>query len=53
MTGETILIVEDEGLIVLHMTELLEKAGYRLVDPAFSVETALQALGKAPLPILS
>lgn len=52
MTGETILIVEDEALIVLHMTELLEKAGYRLGDSAFSGETALQALGKSPPPDL-
>ncbi|MGB7787572.1 response regulator [Methanoregula sp.] len=34
------------------MTELLEKAGYRLVDPVFSGETALQALGKSPPPDL-
>lgn len=52
MNRKTILIVEDEGLIVLHMTELLEKAGYRLVDPAFSGETALQALGKSQKPDL-
>ncbi len=52
MTRKTILIVEDEGLIVLHMTELLEKAGYRLVDPAFSGETALQVLEKPQKPDL-
>jgi len=52
LTGETILIVEDEGLIALHMTELLEKAGYRLEDPAFSGEMALRTLERAQKPDL-
>ena len=30
MTGETILVVEDDGLIALYLTELLEKTGYRV-----------------------
>jgi len=28
MTGEIVLIVEDEGLIILHLTEILENAGH-------------------------
>ena len=30
MTGETILVVEDEGLIAPRLTEMMEKAGYRI-----------------------
>ena len=32
MTGETIQIVEDDGLIVLHIAETLENAGYQVVE---------------------
>ena len=35
MSGETVLVVEDEGLIALHLTELLEKAGFHIVDRFF------------------
>ena len=52
MTGETILVVEDEGLIALHLAELLEKAGYRIVDMVYSGEMVLQALEKSPEPDL-
>ncbi len=52
MTGKTILIVEDEGLIALHLTEILENAGYQVVDPVYSGEMALRALEKPPLPDL-
>ena len=52
MTGESILIVEDEGLIALHMTEMLEKAGYRVTGPAYSGEMALREIGKSPVPDL-
>ena len=52
MTGETVLVVEDEGLIALHMTEMLEKAGYRVAGPAFSGEMVLRELGKSSLPDL-
>jgi two-component system, response regulator PdtaR len=52
LTDETILIVEDEGLIALHMTEMLEKAGYRVIDPAYSGEMALRALEMSPKPDL-
>jgi CheY-like chemotaxis protein len=53
MTGETIQIVEDEGLIALHLTEILEKAGYRVADPVYSGEMALRALETSPIPDLS
>jgi two-component system, response regulator PdtaR len=52
MTGETILVVEDEGLIALQLTEMLEKAGYRITGTAFSGETALRKLRESPLPDL-
>jgi len=52
MTGETILVVEDEGLIALHLTEILEKAGYRVISPAYSGEMALRALETSPKPDL-
>ena len=52
MTGETILVVEDEGLIALHLTELLEKAGYRVTGPHYSGEMVLEYLETSPLPDL-
>jgi CheY-like chemotaxis protein len=52
MSGETILIVEDEGLIALHLTELLEKAGYRIGGPAYSGEIVLRDFEKTPHPDL-
>ena len=51
MNGETILVVEDDGLIALYMTELLEKTGY-LVGSASSGEMALQELKGSPVPDL-
>ena len=52
MTGEGILVVEDDGLIALHLTETLENAGYRVLGPAFSGESVLQDLTTSPLPDL-
>jgi two-component system, response regulator PdtaR len=52
MTGETILIVEDEGLIALHLTELLEKAGYCIAGPSCSGEQVLRDIASAPFPDL-
>ena len=52
MTGETILVVEDEGLIALHLTELLEEAGYQVSGPAYSGEMVLKEIGTSPLPAL-
>jgi len=51
MSGETILVVEDDGLIALYLTELLEKTGY-LVVAASSGESALKVLEKSPVPDL-
>ena len=44
MSGESILIVEDEGLIALHLSELLENAGYRIADPVFSGEESIRQI---------
>ena len=52
MTGKVIQIVEDDGLIALQLAELLEKAGYLVVDPVFSGEMALLALEKSTKPDL-
>jgi len=52
MTGETILIVEDEGLIALHLTELLEKERYRVTGPTYSGEMVLKDLDTSPAPDL-
>jgi len=43
MSGETVLVVEDDGLIALYLTELLENSGY-IVSSTFSGEMALQVL---------
>ena len=51
MSGETVLVVEDDGLIALYMTELLENNGY-LVSSTSSGEMALQALENSPAPDL-
>jgi CheY-like chemotaxis protein len=52
MTGEGILVVEDDGLIALHLTETLENAGYRVIGPAFSGESVLQDFASSPPPDL-
>jgi CheY-like chemotaxis protein len=48
----TILIVEDEGLIALHISEILAHAGYRVADLLPSGEDALEYLSKTPPPDL-
>ncbi len=48
MTAKSILIVEDEGLIALHLIEILTNAGYRVLDPVASGEEALRYLEKIP-----
>ena len=48
----TILIVEDEGLIALHISEMLANAGYDTPDPVPTGEEALEYLMTAPLPDL-
>ena len=52
MTGETILVVEDEGLIALHLSEMLEKAGYRVISPALLRRDGIRALETSPKPDL-
>lgn len=52
MTVKTILVVEDEGLIALHLAELLKKNGFRVIGPVSSGEMALQEIRKTPLPDL-
>jgi CheY-like chemotaxis protein len=52
MTGETILIVEDDGLIALYLAELMEREGYRVVGSASSGEMVLRMLAKSPQPDL-
>jgi DNA-binding response OmpR family regulator len=48
MTGEAVLIVEDEGIIALHLTELLEKAGYKIIGPEYSGETVVRMIETSP-----
>jgi|SRR5208337_2376675 len=52
MTGETILVVEDEGLIAINLIQILEKAGYRVIGQAYSGEMVLRLLEKSPEPDL-
>ncbi|MGB7789436.1 response regulator [Methanoregula sp.] len=52
MTGETILVVEDEGLIAIHLVQTLKTAGYHVFDPAYSGEMVLRLLEKSPEPDL-
>ena len=40
-----ILIVEDEGLIALHMMEFLEREGYQVLEPVSSGEEAVERCG--------
>lgn len=42
MTGESILIVEDDGLIALRIQELLASSGYRVPEPIAFGEEALE-----------
>jgi CheY-like chemotaxis protein len=51
MSGETVLVVEDDGLIALYLIELLENNGY-FVSSTSSGELALQALKDSPAPDL-
>ena len=52
MTGETIMVVEDDGLIALYLIEILETAGYLVLDPVYSGEKVLRLLEKSPEPDL-
>ena len=49
MTGESILVVEDNGVIALQIGELLEKNGYRISDTtAYGEEAVTMAEKKRP-----
>jgi CheY-like chemotaxis protein len=52
MTAKSILIVEDEGLIALHLMEILTTAGYRVFEPIASGEEALRHLEERAQPDL-
>jgi len=52
MTDKSILVVEDDGLIALRISELLTKAGYNVRDPLPSGEEALEELASPPYPDL-
>ena len=48
MTGESILIVEDEGIIALQLSELLEKNGYQVTGMTAYGEDAVMMAEKNP-----
>jgi CheY-like chemotaxis protein len=52
MKDPSILIVEDDGLIALHLQELLRNSGYNVPNPAASGEEAIEYVRTSPLPDL-
>lgn len=52
MKDPSILIVEDDGLIALHLQEKLQNAGYDVPDPVASGEEAIEYLKTSPIPDL-
>ena len=52
MTNTSILIVEDEGLIALHLMETLANAGFEVREPVPSGEEALRHVERVPRPDL-
>jgi two-component system cell cycle response regulator len=48
MTGKTILIVEDEGIIATRLHQMLTRSGYVVPPPVASGEDAMTAVAKAP-----
>jgi CheY-like chemotaxis protein len=52
MAERSILIVEDEGLIALHLMEILANAGYSVREPVPSGEDALRHVERTPPPDL-
>jgi len=49
---KSILIVEDEGLIAMHLMDTLKNAGYRVFEPVASGEEVLKFLEVYPQPDL-
>ena len=52
LKNQSILIVEDDGLIALHLQELLQNAGYDIPPPVASGEEAIEYVRTCPLPDL-
>jgi CheY-like chemotaxis protein len=52
MNDPSILIVEDDSLIALHLQELLQNAGYDVPDPVASGEEAIEYVRISRLPDL-
>ena len=50
MPGQSVLIVEDEGLIALQIAEILAYEGYFVLPPESSGEDVLHSLEKTPRP---
>ncbi|HTY16007.1 MAG TPA: response regulator [Methanoregulaceae archaeon] len=50
MSSGTILLVEDEGLIALHLMEVLTNAGYTVTDLITSGEELLELLEHSAMP---
>ena len=50
MPKASVLIVEDDGLIAMHLSEMLERAGYCVPDPEYSGEITLDHLKTRPRP---
>ncbi len=48
MSSGSVLVVEDEGLIALHLAEILENEGYRVIGPVCSGAEALHLLKHSP-----
>jgi CheY-like chemotaxis protein len=48
----SILIVEDDSLIALHLQELLQNSGYEVPDPVASGEEAIEYVRTCPIPDL-
>ncbi|MEM7567013.1 MAG: response regulator [Pseudomonadota bacterium] len=50
MTGsESILVVEDDPFLSLHMEAILQEAGFEAVDVVHSVEDAMEAVERVPV----
>ena len=50
MTGESVFIVEDDGIIALFIYEILERAGYVIEDPVTADKNAIDRFLRKPLP---
>ena len=48
VSPERVLVVEDEPLVALYLTDLLEDLGHTVIGPAASPEAALTAAAETP-----